>query len=217
MKSGINAIIFDMNGVLQLGGNAKKAIRGHHTIGVHKNIAEKLKISVDQWFDAIDSTYARSIEGLISEEEMIKAMSENLKVSRRKFKRIVVSAHKKHFKKNKQLFKQAFALKKQGYKIAILSDQWPLSKKALMPKKYTKRFDEVVISCDVKMRKPNPKIYRLILKKLKLPAKNCIFIDNQKWNLVPAKKMGMKTILFENNKQVAKEIVGHLANFPKII
>lgn len=41
-----------------------------------------------------------------------------------------------------------------------------------MPEKYTKKFDEVVISCDVKLRNPNPKVYKVMLKKLNIPAKN---------------------------------------------
>ena len=69
-----------------------------------------------------------------------------------------------------------------------------------------KKFDEVVVSCDVGIRKPNPKIYKMILKKLKLKGKSCIFIDNQKWNLIPAKKLGMKTILFKDNKQADEKL-----------
>ena len=206
MKGEINTIIFDMNGVLELGKYSQKQLRGHRLLGVHNNIARKLKISLDQWFYAIDSTYARSIEGTISEKKMLNTISRNVGVSPKRFEKIAVNAHKKHFKENKQLFKRAFKLKKQGYKIAILSDQWPISKKALMPEKYIKKFDEVVVSCDVGVRKPDIKIYRMILKKLKTPAKNCVFIDNQKWNLIPAKKLGMKTILFEENKKTFKKL-----------
>ena len=33
-----------------------------------------------------------------------------------------------------------------------------------------------------------------------------LFVDNREWNLIPARKLGMKTILFENNKQLAKDL-----------
>ena len=75
-----------------------------------------------------------------------------------------------------------------------------------MPKKDTKKFDEVVVSCDVGLRKPDIKIYRLILKRFGLKAKEVLFIDNQKWNLVPAKKLGMKVLLFKENKKTIKDI-----------
>jgi len=206
MSGEIKAIIFDMNGVLELGKYSEKKLRGHRLLGVHNYISRKLKISIDQWFDAIDSTYAKSIEGTILEKKMLEIISKNVGITPKKLEKIVINAHKQHFKENKQLFKQAFRLKKQGYKIAILSDQWHLSKKALMPEKYIKKFDEVVVSCDVGVRKPNPKIYKMILKKLKLKPENCIFIDNQRWNLIPAKKLGMKTILFKNNKKLIEKL-----------
>ena len=44
-----------------------------------------------------------------------------------------------------------------------------------------------------------------MLKKLKLRPGQCLFIDNQEWNLRPAKKLKMHTILFKNNKQLFKE------------
>jgi FMN phosphatase YigB (HAD superfamily) len=33
-----------------------------------------------------------------------------------------------------------------------------------------------------------------------------LFIDNREWNLKPARKLGMKTILFKNNKQTIKDL-----------
>lgn len=206
MKREVKAIIFDVGGVLAIGSIPKKH-RGrlHHT-KVHEYIAKRLKISLDQWFDSIDSNYADSIEGKISKEKTLKIITKNVRVSVKKLEKIMIKAYKKNFNQNKQLFEQAFKLKKQGYKIAVLSDQWPPSKQALMPDKLYKKFDEVVVSCDVGVRKPNPKIYKLLLKKLKLPAKQVLFIDNQEWNIKPAKKLGMKTILYKNNKQLFKEL-----------
>jgi len=64
----------------------------------------------------------------------------------------------------------------------------------------------LILSCDVEIRKPNLKIYKLLLSKLKIPAKNCLFIDNQKWNIEPAKKLGFQTILFKNNKQLFEQL-----------
>ena len=110
-------------------------------------------------------------------------------------------AYKKGFKKNKELFKLAFKLKKQGYKIGILSDQLYLSADVLTSKKDMKHFNPVIISCYVGLRKPDIKIYKLFIKKSKLKAKEIVFIDNRSWNLKPARKLGMKTILFKDNMQ----------------
>jgi len=207
MKRGIKAIIFDIGGVLSLGKYMVHPKHKHRT-GVHEYIIKKLKISVDQYFDSIDTYYAKSITGEISEKQAISKIAKNLKITPKKLLKLYTKAYKKNFKINKPLYKLAFKLKKKGYKIAILSDQWHLSKKShkLIDQKLINKFDVVILSPDVKMRKPNPKIYKLILKKLKVKPKEALFIDNQPWNIKPAKKLGMQTILFKNNKQCFEEL-----------
>ncbi len=195
MEKEVKAVIFDVAGVLALTQNSK---------GVHEFIADKLKISIDTYFDSIDTYYAKSIEGKISEKQTVKNIAKNLRISERKLRRLYKRAYKKNFKINKQLYKQAFKLKKRGYKIAILSDQWHLSKQPLIPDKYERKFNQSIISYKVKLRKPNPKIYKLTLKKLNLSPRQALFIDNRDWNTKPAKKIGIQTILFKSNKQLFK-------------
>ncbi len=206
-KEEVKAIIFDVGGVLELSPQRKTRMQVHAS-GVHEEIAKKLRIDLDQYFDSIDAAYVKSIEGLLSRKKVIEILSKNLQTTPRRIEALYHKSYKKRFKYNKQLFKQAFKLKKKGYKIAILSDQWYLSEDVLIPKKIRKKFDVVVVSCDskVKMRKPNSKIYRLVLQRLKLKPPQIVFIDNQKWNLGPAKKLGMKTILFRNNKQTFTQL-----------
>ncbi len=205
-KMTIKAVIFDVGGVLQLGKYSDKPVRGHRMLGVHNSIVKKLKIPLDQYFDALDTAYAKSIDGAIPEKQAIKTIAKNLEISTKKLKQLFKQEYGKHFKQNDELIDFAIKLKKQGYKIATLSDQWYLSKYAMVTEKIRKNFKPSVISCDVGIRKPNPKIYKLILKKLKLPAKQTVFIDNQEWNTKPAEKLGMNTILFKKNKQMFKQL-----------
>jgi len=206
MKSQIKTIFFDIGGVLQEGKYSIRALRKHHLLSVHHKMVHELKIDIDQWFDAIDTPYAQAIEGKISRAKALATISKNLGISQTKLRTLWIGHYKKHYKKNKKLFAIALKLKKQGYKIAILSDQWYLSKDALVNQKITKNFKPILISCDVGVRKPNPKIYKLALKKAKVKAGESLFIDNQEWNTLPARKLGMKTILFKNNGQTIKEL-----------
>ena len=205
----LKAVIFDVGGVLVLPkkNSVTKRVRIHRDRGVHEFIAHKLKIPLDQWFDAIDSTYTAAYTGALSEQTTLSTISRNLKIVPSKIRKVVIKAYRKNFKQNKQLYRFAFRLRKDGYKIAILSDQWWLSKEAVIKEKYMKKFNPVIISCDVSMRKPNPEIYKLTLKKLKLKPSECLFIDNQSWNITPAKKLGIKTVLFKDNKQLFKQLL----------
>ncbi len=195
----LKAVIFDIGGVLALEKNNSSSKKNP---GVHQRISKKLNLSLDTWFDSIDVAYSKSIQGQLTKKQFLRKVSVNLDISVRKLEKAIIDAHLENFKQNASLYEFAFNLKKQGYKIAILSDQWPLSKEAIVDKKLMKKFDSVVISCDVGMRKPNPDVYKLVLRKLKISPREAVFIDNREWNLKPAKKLGIKTILFKNNKQL---------------
>src|SRR3989338_4665447 len=201
-KNRIKAILFDVGGVLALGENSKWKNGNFIPSGVHLNMAKKLKISIDQYLDSIDTAYVSAITGKLSKKEVLETLSKNFGIGSKKLRKLYLNSYKENFKQNKELFNEMFKLKKQGYMVAVLSDQWFLSKEALMPHKFYKNFDEVIVSCDVGIRKPNQKIYQLAVKKLNFSPKEILFIDNQKWNISPAKKLGMKTILFKSNKQL---------------
>ena len=201
-KNRIKAILIDVGGVLALGEGSKWKKGKFIPSGVHLNMVKKLKISIDQYLDSIDSTYVSAITGKLPKQKIIEILSKNFGIDSKKLKKFYLNSYKKNFKQNKELFNKLFKLKKQGYKVAVLSDQWFLSKEALMPEKLYKNFDEIMVSCDVEIRKPNKKIYQLAVKKLNFSPKEILFIDNQKWNILPAKKLGMNTILFKSNKQL---------------
>ncbi|NCO11074.1 hypothetical protein CO038_02745 [Candidatus Pacearchaeota archaeon CG_4_9_14_0_2_um_filter_39_13] len=201
-KNKIKAVIFDIGGVLQLEeGRSKDDLHR----GIHESIARFFDLDLDTWFDAIDSVYAKSIEGTIKENTVFRTIARNINSGIRSLQDVLIGTYENNFKRNNELFDFAFKLKRK-YKIAILSDQWHASKRALIKKEDARRFNVVVVSCDVGMRKPNPKIYKLTLKRLKMKPEEAVFIDNRDWNIIPAKKLGMKTVLFRNNKQTFREL-----------
>ncbi|MDA3837081.1 MAG: HAD family phosphatase [Nanoarchaeota archaeon] len=205
-EGAIKAVIFDIGGVLQLGGRQRINPRTIHTSGVHQRIADKLKISLDQYLDSIDTAYAKSIEGQLSEQTLLGILSLNLNYPKEKLKKLYIDSYRKIYTKNKWLFNVASQLKKQGYDIGILSDQWHISKEALITEKDFKIFENKIISCDVGMRKPDIRIYKMILEKMGVKPHEALFIDNQEWNIIPAHKLGMKTILFTDNRKIKEQL-----------
>jgi len=206
----VKAIAFDVGGVLQIDKCPKVSTsgmkRGQKCNGVHDIIVKHLHTTIDTWFDAIDTTYADSITGKVKEEKALNIISSNLKISKAKLKRILIKSYRAYFRRNNQLYNIVKKLRKNKYKTIILSDQWPPSKEALIPKKDKNLFNASIISCDVGFRKPNPEIYKLAIKKAKVLPHELVFIDNRDWNTIPAEKLGIKTILFKNNAQTIKEL-----------
>jgi putative hydrolase of the HAD superfamily len=199
-KRKYKAIVFDLGGVLSLGESIPDME------GVHEEVAAKFHVSVDQYFDAIDSSYADAIAGKISKEKSINTIAKNLNTTPKRLIRIYKKAYKKNFYRNKELYNFALELKKKGYKIGIISDIWYVAKDIFFYKEYYKNFDSVLASCDVGARKTSKKIFQVSLKELGVKPSEMIFTDNEKWNMPVPRSLGIKTILFKNNQQFKKEL-----------
>ncbi|ORY83131.1 HAD-like domain-containing protein [Protomyces lactucae-debilis] len=94
---------------------------------------------------------------------------------------------------NEPLIAYIRQLKATGkYKVWALTNNFPITTKTdgmLHP-----LFDGIVGSVQVKLRKPDPRIYQLLLQRLDLPANQVVFLDDIGANLKAAKKEGIRTI-----------------------
>lgn len=78
---------------------------------------------------------------------------------------------------------------------AVLSNTVkPMSKLARAAHLYDS-FDHVVLSDEIGLVKPDIEIYRYAIDKLGVKASECIYVDDLPNNLVPAKDLGMHTVL----------------------
>ncbi|HRS23105.1 MAG TPA: HAD-IA family hydrolase, partial [Candidatus Woesebacteria bacterium] len=72
-------------------------------------------------------------------------------------------------------------------------------------------FKTVIFSTDVGIRKPNPEIYLLTIKKLNVKPEETIFIDDTKHFIDIANSLGMKGIVYLNPDQLQKDLEKLLA------
>jgi len=101
---------------------------------------------------------------------------------------------------NKDLIKIIKKLK-QRYKIALLSNNSKeYCEEYLFKPKLDKLFDIMVISYLVGYRKPNPKIYQILIKKLNLKPEEILFIDDDPTKLPSAEAQGIKTLVYKDKK-----------------
>ena len=61
--------------------------------------------------------------------------------------------------------------------------------------------DNIVVSSHVKLAKPEPAIYQLLLSKYNLNPEECVFIDDRKDNIDTAIRLGMNGIVFPGTAQ----------------
>ena len=81
-------------------------------------------------------------------------------------------------------------LKQRGYCVYYLSNIPEDVLDLLMHRDFEGLFDGGVASCEVKINKPDPRIYQALLDKYHLRADECIFIDDRAENLVAASALG---------------------------
>lgn len=75
-----------------------------------------------------------------------------------------------------------------GFRTALLSNSWGNT----YPRdRWTDLFDAIVISGEVRMRKPSPEIFHHALEALGLEAAQCVFIDDIEANIEAAERVGM--------------------------
>lgn len=99
------------------------------------------------------------------------------------------------------------ALKQAGYPVYGLSN-WSHEKFQLVHHKYTflDLLDDMVISGQVKLIKPDPRIYQLLLDKIGKPAEECIFIDDSEKNIQGAHALGFQTVHYQSSEQLQTEL-----------
>lgn len=96
---------------------------------------------------------------------------------------------------------------KKNYKLAILSNHTKEWIDYIIKKhKLRALFNPIVVSSDAGCAKPDPKIYEILLKKLKLKSRECLFIDNREANDVTADNLGFNCIIFKDYIQLIHEL-----------
>jgi len=95
-------------------------------------------------------------------------------------------------------------LLKNQYKLGLLSNAMDTTRQRLTDSyNLMDYFNESIFSYEVKMVKPNPVIYQLILDRLNVAPNEAIFIDDMLENIETANKLGMTTI---HSKSTVKTI-----------
>jgi len=67
-------------------------------------------------------------------------------------------------------------------------------------------FDHIIESAKIGLRKPDPRIYRMMIEALRVDPAKCVYLDDLGVNLKPAREMGMTTIKVVTAAQALTEL-----------
>jgi glucose-1-phosphatase len=193
----IRAVIFDLGGVL---------LRTEDPIP-RRQLGERLGISREQmYYHVFDSPSAQQATvGKISATNHWETVRQALRLSHEEFPS-VVDAFWAGDRLDTSLVDSIRALRPL-YKTALLSNAWDNLRPALEQEwKIADAFDEVFISAEVGVAKPDPRIFELALSRLQVSPPEAVFVDDFLDNVTAARQLGIQAIHFRNSTQALGEL-----------
>lgn len=110
-------------------------------------------------------------------------------------------------------------LKRGGYRLGCITNNVPAgegagmagtSEKAAKVAAVLARFDHVIESSKVGIRKPDPRIYAMMCDTLGVEPASCVYLDDLGINCKPAAAMGMAAIKVTGEDQALRELAASL-------
>lgn len=95
----------------------------------------------------------------------------------------------------------------KGVKLAVLSNTIEPHAKALRVAGLYDGFDQVFLSHEIGMRKPDPKIYQHALDKLQVQPHESVFIDDDASNVEAAARLGVNGIVYTSPGQLVNDLI----------
>lgn len=90
---------------------------------------------------------------------------------------------------------------RREYKLAIISNDSRRWSRYLREKfDIDKYFDVISISGELKVKKPDDRIFLYTIEKLGVRAEDCVYVDDRRSNLGAAKRVGMHPVLLNSRK-----------------
>lgn len=165
---------------------------------------EKFLDEIGIAFHITDKYYMRFRQGALSNKtnsfysEYFKLLNQNLKIEENNIDPIKI---KKVFSQYKwSAFPHTLStletLKEDGYKVGLISNWNNTARSVLNETGIIKYLDEVVISSEIQIEKPDERIFKYALEKAGVTPECCIYIgDNYYDDVVGSKKISMESIL----------------------
>ncbi len=192
----IKAIIFDAGGVL---------FKNKGEV-VYTTLAKKLGIDKSEFDEASMKYFFDAQKGLISTKNMISNMARDLNLDETMLLKRWQETYAEVMILNEEALRLIDSLKKNGYVTALMTNTIELYSTINKSRNNFSKFYPIVMSWEVGARKPEEKIYKIMLDKLKLKPEECVFLDDREQNVISATNMGLKVILVKRITQLKKDL-----------
>jgi len=197
MTSSIKAIIFDMGGVILRTVDASRRETMACRLGTtREELEQKLFLS---------ETSIQSEIGQLSETAHWEAVLEHYGQPPEKMREMYME-----FFAGDEIDLQLLdfiASLKPRYKVGLLSNAWMNARQNITQlHDFMDLFDVSIFSAEVGMRKPDARVFNLVLERLGVRAEEAVFVDDFPNNIAAAAAVGLRTVLFRGRQAVIDEL-----------
>lgn len=192
------AVVFDFGGVIEVTPDGNPL----------KKVAEIIGVSIDDFHkEYFKHNHLSNVDGLPWDETVAVVASHltNSKDIIQESRQIILD-HIASRRINSELVDFFPILRKQGYKVAIFSNNTAQLRQHLIEKNIIELVDEVVISAEIGFQKPSKDAFAVLFQKLNLQPEEVIFIDDAPKSLETAGEIGYTPILFEGNTKLKVDL-----------
>lgn len=191
------AIAFDYGGVITINEN-----------DLFGDICDYLKITKEEWskeYSKINDIYNTGDKDFENVMFSLASKFNDSEETRNFIKKLLEdSGGKSHL--NTELVEMIKELKGKGYKTPLLSNNSSTLREKLAKHNISELFDEIIISGEVGVSKPDPKIFKVLFEKLDVKPSEVVFIDNSPRMFEGSEKIGYTPVLFKDNESLKKEL-----------
>lgn len=152
---------------------------------------------------------ARAMIGEVSVDEMWRGVGEMLGLDAKQAQALQTDFFRGD-RLNEELLDFARRLQPH-YKMAILSNAWDNAREVFTDLfGLDEVFETMIISAEVGLAKPDPRIYHLALERIDVKPGEAVFLDDMRENVEAARHVGLRAVLYQNNRQAIADVQGQL-------
>jgi putative hydrolase of the HAD superfamily len=192
----IRVVFFDFGGVL---------MRTEHQ-APRQHLAESLNMEYEDLERVIfgSPTARQATVGEISEEEHWKAVMQKLRLPEDQTSRV-----KDEFFGG-DLFDPTMLdflrVTHPECRLGLISNAWSGLRAYLAERKLAEPFEQLIVSAEVGVAKPDARIFQIALEKMNVPAAEVVFMDDFIENVEGARAAGMQAVHFKSQDEALKEL-----------
>jgi epoxide hydrolase-like predicted phosphatase len=191
----IKSIVFDWGGVLIEEPSPE----------IFAFCAKALHISTKKFLQIYEKYKQDFQRGTISEAMLWSHLCREAGIQRPPSLPLWGTAFRQAYREKTEIFNLASLLQKNGYRIGFLSNTEYPGMEFFLERHYP-MFDVTVFSCAEGTRKPEEKIFQILLQRLHVEPRETVFIDDTEEYIIGAEQVGIKTVLFKNTRQLRKAL-----------